>query len=297
MNPKFEIKGQLMNQIHNIKSALFLPANRNDFIGKAHSRGATAIILDLEDSVADANKQEARENVAQASALLASQGMGVLIRTNSSWRLAVRDLEVCIGENVHCVVVPKASSSYHIQAVDEVITEIEIEKGLPVGHTKLIAFIESPEALGKATSIAQASDRLVGLSLGTEDFSTEVGSIPNRQTLYGPCQQIVFAARSAGIQPLGFATSIADFEDMEAFQETIVISREMGFRGACCIHPKQVQVLNKEFSPTAAEIENAEGIIAAFDEAVAKGLGAIAYKGQMIDAPVYNRAKMLLASV
>lgn len=286
-----------MKPLETLTSALFIPANRDDFIAKAHSRGASAIILDLEDSIAEDCKQAARENVKAASETIASQGVYVLVRINSSWRQAVRDLEASIGNHVHAIVIPKASSAEHVQAVAEVVTELEAERGMTIGHTRLLAYIESAAALKNAPAIAAASPRVFALSLGTEDFSVDIGALPNRQTLYRPCQDIVYAACAAGVQPLGFAASIAAFSDMDSFREVISLSRDMGFRGACCIHPKQVEVLNQGFLPTAPEVAHAQAIVDCFDSAVAQGLGAVAYQGEMIDAPVYARAQAVLAAV
>ncbi|WP_342806379.1 CoA ester lyase [Alteromonas sp. M12] len=286
-----------MKELDSIKSALFMPATKSDFVAKAHKTGADAIILDLEDSIAVDQKISARECIQGASAEIANQGLVVMVRINSEWRLAVRDLETSIGKNVQCIIVPKASSEEHIKIIDEIVTELEMEKGLTIGSTKLLAFIESPSALDKAHSIAAASARLVGLSLGTEDFSTVVGAKPNRATLYAPCQQIIFAAYSAGIRAFGFPDSIANFADVEGFRETIKLSRDMGFRGACCIHPTQVKIINQEFSPSAEEIQDAVAIVSNFENAQKNGSAAIAYKGQMIDAPVYARAKRLLETI
>lgn len=277
------------------RSSLFVPANVERYIAKAHLRGADAIILDLEDSVPLAQKTEARENIA-AAALRVKQGGGdVIVRINQPWRLAVRDLEAAIGPNVRAICVPKVSCAAQMQFVSEVITELEIERELPAGHTGLIALIESPEALKQLDAIAASSPRMLGMILGPEDFTASVGMETDREGLLFPNQQIVFAARQAGILPLGFVGSIGDFRDRDAFRETIRFSRRLGFRGGFCIHPDQVTIMNEEFGPSDAEMENARALLAVFETRVREGRGSAEFKGKMIDEPVVARARELVA--
>ncbi len=268
-----------------------------DFVAKAQTRGADAIILDLEDSVASANKSLARANLAEASELLARQGMAVLVRVNGDADLLDEDLNAAIGKHVHGLVVPKVESAQQLQRLSEKIDSLEKHKGLVCGASRILAFIESPIGLHRVHEIAASSTRLFALSLGTEDFTAAIGAVPNRETLYYPCQQIVFAAHSVGIQPLGFCGSIADFSDMDAFAGIIKASRDMGFRGGCCIHPNQVLILKKEFSPNDTEIADAKAIVDLFEQAIKDGKGAVSYKGKMVDVPVYKRAQALLASI
>lgn len=277
-----------------LKSALFIPADRADFIAKAPTRDADAIILDLEDGVSVGNKQMARDAILSASESLAKKNIGVLVRINDDTVQAEQDLRASVNLYTHCIVIPKVETPAQINALSAQLDQLESQQGLPAGHTQILAFIESPTGLQHAFDIANASPRLMGLSLGTEDFSASLNATPNRETLYYPCQKIVFAARAAGIQPLGFAGSIADFNDMDAFANTITLSRDMGFRGACCIHPKQVAVLNSRFSASAEELADAQAIVTLFEEAQLQSKGAIAYKSQMIDAPVYARALAML---
>lgn len=287
-------KAPAMSKLAAIKSALFIPANRNDFVAKAHTRAADAIILDLEDSVVDECKQGARDNIASASAILAQQNLGVMVRINSNLDHVSADLQASVGVNVDCIVIPKAESAKHIQKIAEAISAIESSKNLDLGKTKLLAFIESPTGLQHAHEIAASSERMFALTLGTEDFSAAMNSVPEPDILFYPFQQIALAARAAGIEPLGFNCSIAEFSDLELLRKAVQQARRMGFRGACCIHPKQVNVLNQEFSPATEELEHAERVVACFEEALKQGIGAVAYKGEMIDLPVYERAKITL---
>jgi citrate lyase subunit beta/citryl-CoA lyase len=144
--------------------------------------------------------------------------------------------------------------------------------------------------------IARADKRIIALTLGGEDFALEMGMLPNAESLLMPKQQLAIAARSAGILPLGFIGTVADYKDLDAFRETVRRSRRLGFRGASVIHPAQVPILNAEFSPAADEVASAEKIVAAYDEAVAAGRGSISVDGKMIDVPVVLRAQNLLAT-
>jgi citrate lyase subunit beta / citryl-CoA lyase len=142
--------------------------------------------------------------------------------------------------------------------------------------------------------IARSHPRVVGLSLGSEDFAADVGMQSEPEGLLYPKQQTIFAARAAGILPMGFVGSIADFRDQEAFRAIVRRSRKLGFVCASAVHPLQVSVLNEEFSPDPAEVERAERMIAAYDEAYAAGLGAVQFEGAMIDVPVVERARSVV---
>ncbi|MGB5097716.1 MAG: CoA ester lyase [Porticoccaceae bacterium] len=276
------------------RSALFVPAHVEKFVAKAYTRGADAIILDLEDSVPLPEKASARAAVPGAAAQIAGHGLDVLVRINRPWRLAVRDLEESVCAQVHTIAVPKVASADHLTFIAETIDEIEIDKGLTPGHTRLLAFIEGVGGLAQVDAIARASSRLIGLFLGAEDFSAEVGMQPTAEGLFGPNQQIVFAARRAGILPFGFVGSIADYSDLDAFRARIRQARALGFVGALGIHPSQVSIMNEEFVPGTEEVTHARGLLEAYEQALAEGRGAAAYKGKMIDAPVVARAREVL---
>ena len=133
--------------------------------------------------------------------------------------------------------------------VAEVVSELEAERGMAAGHTKFIAMIETPDAFFRMPEIAKASARIVALTLGGEDFALSVGMLPTAEGLFMPKQQLAIAARAAGVLPLGFIGTVADYKDLDAFRETVRRSRRLGFRGASVIHPAQVPILNEEFAP------------------------------------------------
>ena len=191
--------------------------------------------------------------------------------------------------------VTKVDSADHIRLVSEVVGELEAERGMTVGTTKFTAMIETADAWFRMPEIAKADPRIVALTLGGEDFALSVGMLPTAEGLLMPKQQLAIAARAAGILPLGFIGTVADYKDLDAFRETIRRSRRLGFRGASVIHPAQVPILNEEFAPGADEVASARKIVAAYDEAVAAGRGSISVDGKMVDVPVVLRAQEVLA--
>jgi len=277
------------------RSALYVPANVPRFIDGAHKRGADAIIVDLEDSVPLAERPAARRDLIATAENVARGGADVIVRINRPWRQAMLDLEAAINPRVAALAVTKVDSADHIRLVSEVVSELEAERGMAVGSTKFTAMIETADAWFRMPEIAKADPRIVALTLGGEDFALSVGMLPTAEGLFMPKQQLAIAARAAGILPLGFIGTVADYKDLDAFRETIRRSRRLGFRGASVIHPSQVSILNEEFAPGADEVASAKKIVAAYDEAVAAGRGSISVDGKMIDVPVVLRAQHLLA--
>jgi citrate lyase subunit beta/citryl-CoA lyase len=277
------------------RSALYVPANVPRFIDGAHRRGADAIIVDLEDSVPLAERPAARRDLVATAENVARGGADVIVRINRPWRQAMLDLDAAISPRVTALAITKVDSADHIRLIAEVVSELEAERGMAVGTTQFIAMIETPEAWFRMPEIAKADRRIVALTLGGEDFALTVGMLPTAEGLLMPKQQLVIAARAAGILPLGFIGTVADYKDLVAFRETVRRSRRLGFRGASVIHPAQIPILNEEFAPSAEEVASARKIVAAYDEAVAAGRGSIEVDGKMVDVPVVERAKNTLA--
>jgi citrate lyase subunit beta/citryl-CoA lyase len=276
------------------RSLLFVPATRAKFVAGAHRYGADAIILDLEDSVPAAEKTRARELLLEAAERVGSGGADVVVRINRPWQLAFRDIEALVSRKVTAIMCPKVASAEHLGVITELLDALEAERDLARGHTRLIAVIETADAWFRVHEIAKASARLVALALGAEDFALSVGMEPIAEVLQGPKQTAIIAARAAGILPLGFMGTVADFRDLEAFRALVMRSRAFGFAGATCVHPSQVAVLNACYGTSPEEIDRAQRMLAAYDAAVAGGLGAVTFEGKMIDVPVVERAKALL---
>ncbi len=277
------------------RSMMFVPVNVDRFVDKAHTRGADAIILDLEDSILPADKAAARDLVPTAAARVARGGADVAVRINRPWRLAVRDLEAVVSPAVAALALPKTADAGHIRAIAEIVGELERERAMPVGATRLIAMIETPEAYFHLREIAGADRRMVAMIVGSEDFALAMGMAPEPDGLAHVTLATVIAARAAGLLPLGFIGSLAGFADGAAFRAMAGRARGLGFEGAFCIHPGQVAILNQEYSPTEVELAHARRVIAAFRAAERDGRGAFQLDGVMIDIPIVERAERLLA--
>lgn len=277
------------------RSMLFVPVTSEKFVAGAAKRGADAIILDLEDSIPPSDKPRARPMILEAARRVGTGGADVIVRVNRPFRMLLADLEAAIHPEIAAVMLPKIDSAEHVRMIAEMIEDIEAERGLPIGHTKMIAMLETPGSIFRAESIAQAHSRLVGITVGSEDLAVAVGMEPEADGLLFPKQQAIFAARAAGILPLGFLGTVADFSDLPRFRAVIERSRRLGFMGASVIHPGQIPILNEAFRPQPDAIAHAERLVTAFEAAMSQGIGAINFEGRMVDIPVFQRAQALLA--
>jgi citrate lyase subunit beta/citryl-CoA lyase len=277
------------------RSLLYVPANVPKFVDGAHRRGADAIILDLEDSVPIAERSGARRNLRESAKSVARGGADVVVRVNRPWRQTILDLEAAVWPEVSALALTKVDSAEHVRLIEEVVTELEAERGIAPGTITFSVMIETAAAWFKMPEIAAASARNVAMVLGGEDFALDVGMLPEPEAYFMPKQMLAIAARSAGLMPLGFIGTVADYKDLDGFRATVERSRKLGFMGASVVHPAQIPILNEGFAPSAAEVASAEKIVSAYKEATAAGRGSIAVDGKMIDVPVVVRAEALLA--
>src|SRR5436309_4347943 len=275
------------------RSLLFVPVTARRFVDGAALRGADAIILDLEDSVAASEKERARTLVPEAAEIVSRGGAEVVVRIHRPLRLAVRDIEAAVGPCVLALALPKTDSPEHVRLLAEIVDEVEAERGLAPGTTRFIAMVETAAAFFRIAEIARAHPRLCALNLGAEDFALSAGILPDAEGLFMPKQMAIFATRAADIMPLGFIGTVAEFHDLDGFRQTIRRSRRLGFIGASVIHPSQVPILNEEFRPGAAEIEHARRVVTAHDKVLPGGVGAVTVDGKMIDVPIAERARLL----
>ncbi len=284
-----------MNEPKLLRSLLFVPATNEKLLHSAVRRGADAIQLDLEDAIAAGEKEAARRAIGDAVAFLQDRTPYVVARINGPLRLAVRDLEAVVVPGVHAITVPKAPDASLLRLLDETVAELEVERGLPSGGIRLIAMIETAEGLANVNEIAAATPRLVAMTVGPEDLAASLGSQATPDAMYVPCMMALVAARKAGIIPLGFAGSISVYDDTEIYGEWIQRAADLGFEGAFCIHPNQVAVCNERFQPSTQEIAKARHIIDAYEQHKAQGVGVFVVDGRMVDAPVVQRARTVVA--
>ncbi len=276
------------------RSLLYVPVNVERFVEKAHTRGADVIQLDLEDAVPPAEKEKARTLVEKNAARVRRGGADVVVRINQPLSLAVRDLEASICPDVEGIAVTKTDSASHVKLLDQLVTELEAKRGMKAGHTKLIVMIETADAFTRIDEIPRASPRVVAMNIGGEDFALDLNAQPDEDVLLHPKQRMIIAARAAGVMPLGFIGTVADFSDWEKFRLMVRRARRFGFDGAGCIHPGQVKIVNEEYTPSAEEVAYARKVIQMDKEAQAAGRGSFQIDGKMIDIPVVVRAERLL---
>ena len=271
-----------------LRSALFVPLADERFLERAHERGADALLLDLEDSVPPAQKAAARARLPEAARRLAALGATVMARVNSSAELLSEDLKAAAQSPLAAVFLPKVENPEHVAAAEYLLAG---------SSARLVAMLESPAAVLDAVAISRAGTRLAGLAFGGEDYCGLLGMPSNQAALDWPAQAVAVAARARGLAAFGQPGPVAEIADMEGYERLIRRARTMGFTGTLCIHPKQVAVSNRVYTPTSEEIALATEIVAAFEAALNEGRGAFALHGRMIDAPVVDQARATLARI
>jgi len=284
-----------MRNLPSWRSLLYVPATRRSFVEKAHTRGADAIILDLEDAVVPEEKPAARAALAAAVPMVRQGGAEVCVRINRPLRMAAVDIDAAVAAGADVLVLTKLMGPEHVRLLAELTAESEAAHGAPAGRTRFIGLVESADALGAMEAIARADARMVALGAGGEDLATDLGMEPTPDALYLPKMMAVMAARAAGILPLGFIGTVAGISDPEGYRAMLRRSKALGFACASCVHPSQVATINEEYGASPAALDRALRLIAAFEASRAQGIGAVTFEGQMIDEPVVERARRLLA--
>ena len=276
-----------------IRSLLYVPASSERFIAKAHERDADAVILDLEDAVARSEKASARAKLAETVPAVARNGAKVFVRINADADLIRADAEAACRAGAFGLFVPKTQTPAMLQELDALLDTAE--GGNNQNRTVLVPMIEDAGAVLDARLIARATPRVFGLITGGEDLATALGGEPTPEVLTPPKLLVHYAAKAVGVLSFGLLRTVADYNELAGIEKSVREARAHGFDGATCVHPAVVPILNRGFSPTEQELERARRIVAAYDAATARGLGAIELDGKMIDEPVYQRAKLTIA--
>lgn len=278
------------------RSLLILPVNVPRFVERAHLRGADAIVLDLEDAVPPAEKTQARRLVREAIKSSASGGADVFVRVNTGPEFLALDVEAAVCEQLHGIFMPKVESVVDVNRVEILISEHESRQGLQMGATKLSLHLESPRGILNVQELAQASTRVESLSLGVDDYCLELGVEPSEEgsELFFAMSMILTACRASHVSPIGIQGTVAGFRDPSGFERAAERSRSMGFTGGYCIHPDQVAILNRVFSPSPAKIHHAKRVIEAFEEAVKIGRASLSLDNRMVDTPIYKQAQLCI---
>lgn len=280
------------------RSRLIMPANQRKSVNNAYLRNADTIVLDLEDSVPQSEKAAARNALRELIGVAGQGGSDVFVRVNTTEEMLTADVKGAVWPGLTGIYLPKTESAGQVQALEKLIAQLEKERGIPAGHIKISIIIETAKGYINVNEIAQASARVDTLTLGMEDFLRDMGMVANEDTYYAllaPRLQIALVARAHGKAPMGLFGSLANYRDGKAFEKSALLAYQHGFLGASCIHPGNVEILNRCFSPQQEEIDRSRRIIAAFEAALAQGKAATTFEGKMIDYVHYDQAKALLA--
>jgi citrate lyase subunit beta/citryl-CoA lyase len=275
------------------RSRLYVPGSEPKHFINAALHGADAIILDLEDSVHPNEKDAARVLVRNALRAVDFLRCERMVRINQL-PLGLQDLEEIVPESPDLILLPKVETPRQVLEASQKIAEIKANFGI-TRRTWLMPILESALGIEKAFEIATASEEIVALTIGLEDYTADLGVVKTptgAESLFAR-QRVVNAAHAARIQAID--SVFGDVGDMDALRTWALNSRAMGFEGMGCVHPSQITVIHEAFAPTAAEIDKARKIVAAYNEAQEKGLGLVSLGSKMIDAPVVQRALKLMA--
>jgi len=289
-----------------LRSWMFVPGNRQRMLEKSLGVPVDAVMMDIEDGVAPAEKDAARRQIAgcldQVAARMKEDGKlrtpARFVRVNAVGHERMRDdLALVLRQGLEGLVLPKVETPDQVKTVEEILDRREREADFGPGNVRLLVAIESPKGLFNAYAIASSSPRVVGLLFGAEDFSRELG-LPLRRE--GEARDLLYA-RSALVTAAACAHVHAvdgvwpDLQDTEGLKQFAAQSRRLGFSGMSLIHPAQADAVNAAFTPREDEIDYAQRVLKAFDEARARGDGAVAFGGQLLDLPIVDRARQTLA--
>jgi citrate lyase subunit beta/citryl-CoA lyase len=262
---------------------------------KASSADTDILVPDMEDSVPDNEKLNARNLISEKLSTLSGKKQSIIPRVNAlDTGLTFDDIRAVVSNNTYGISVGKIESNWDINEVSKILSQIESEKSLEPGSIKIIAWIESASAIMNVNSIATASKRMLGIAFGAEDFTNDMGiqrSENGVEILY-PRSVVAIAAKAAGITAID--TPYVNFRDNDGLEEEIKNVLPLGFKAKFAIHPGQLQSINKLFSPSEEAVEYAKKVIEVFEEAERNGSGATSLDGKMIDVPVVKRARNLL---
>lgn len=278
-----------------LRSAMFVPGYTRKFLDKATGFRSDAILLDLEDSVPLPYKADARTFVREyLDADKFPQQTFIRVNDIDSGMLT-KDLEATLHENTDGFMFTKVRDENDIIYFDKLLSQYEHDLGFETGKFKMLPLIEMGSAILRAHQIAMASERMIGLAFGGEDYLTDLDGLHKEHgtSLIVPRSLIVIASRSAHIDVLD--TPYLDIRNGSGFRKEVEQARELGFSGQLVLHPTQIEVANEIFSPSDEEINEAGRIVAAIEESSEKGQGTTLLDGKLVGPPMLKRARKVLA--
>ncbi|QVI35775.1 citrate (pro-3S)-lyase subunit beta [Lacticaseibacillus chiayiensis] len=277
------------------RTMMFVPGNNPAMLKDAGIYGADAIMFDLEDAVSLAEKDAARDLVYEALQTVDYGDAEKVVRVNGTDTPFYKDdVRAMVKAGIDVIRLPKTESAQMIQELEKDVAAAEKEFDRTAGSTHLMAAIESAKGVVNAVPIATASQRMIGIALSAEDYTTDLKThrYPDGRELEYARNVILQAARAAGIA--AFDTVFTDLDDEAGLQRETEYIHQLGFDGKSVINPRQISVINAVYAPTKREIQTAQMVMAAIDEAHEKGSGVIALNGQMVDRPVAMRAQRVI---
>ncbi len=278
------------------RSMMFLNCQKPGLIKDPYIYGPDSIMLDLEDAVAENQKDAARYSLFHALKEIDYRGVERVVRINGldtpHWK---EDIRVCVAGGADTIRIAKTERAEDVRAVEEHVVAAEREFGRPEGSTLLMAALESCRGVLNALEICEASDRLIGIALSGGDYTKDLQTVITGTgvELMGARQHMIMAARAAGVQC--FDTVFTNLDDMEGFARETEMIKRMGFDGKSLVNPRQIAVVHQIFTPTQKEIIFAEKVVREIDEKKAKGIGVFTVDGKMIDIAFYDGARRTLA--
>lgn len=277
------------------RSMMFLNCQKPGLIKDPYIYGADSIMLDLEDAVAETQKDAARYSLFHALKEIDYRGVERVVRINGldtpHWR---EDIRVCVAGGADTIRIAKTERAQDVRVVEEAVTAAEEEFGVPVGRTLLMAAIESTRGVLNALEICESSERLFGIALSGGDYTKDLQTVISGTgvELAGARQHMIIAARAAGVQC--FDTVFTNLDDMEGFEREVRMIKMMGFDGKSLVNPRQIEIVHQIFTPTRKEIIFAEKVVREIDEKKAQGIGVFTVDGKMIDIAFYDGAMSTL---
>lgn len=273
------------------RSMMFLNCQKPGLIKDPYIYKVDSIILDLEDAVAENQKDAARYSLFHALREIDYRGVERVVRINGldtpHWQ---EDIRVCVAGGADTIRIAKTESAKDVHIVEEAVAAAEEEFGVPAGKTLLMAALESARGVLNALEICESSDRLFGIALSGGDYTKDLQTVISGTgvELAGARQQMIIAARAAKVQC--FDTVFTNLDDMDAFEQEVKMIKLMGFDGKSLVNPRQIEIVHRIFTPTAKEIIFAEKVVREIDEKKAQGIGVFTVDGKMIDIAFYEGA-------
>lgn len=277
------------------RTMMFVPGNNPAMVKDAGIYGADSIMFDLEDSVSLAEKDAARVLVYESLQTQDYEGAELVVRVNGiDTPYYHNDVRAMVKAGIEVVRLPKVESAKMIQDLVKDVEAAEKEFGREVGSTHVMAAIESAKGVLNAPAIAASSDRMIGLALSAEDYTTDMKThrYPDGAELEFARNMVLHSARAAGIA--AFDTVFTNMDDTDGFYRETRYIHQLGFDGKSLVNPRQIPMVNEVYEPTEKEILNAKNVINAIEEARIKGSGVISMNGQMVDRPVVLRAQRVM---